>query len=55
MESWVNFSGKEGHQNIQPSTRPGIEQDWEAEILPLRQPLRYTTWNTTSSLRRLIV
>ena len=25
MESWVNFSGKEGHPNIQPSTRPGIE------------------------------
>ena len=25
MESWVNFSGKEGHSNIQPSTRPGIE------------------------------
>ena len=25
MEGWVNFSGKEGHPNIQPSTRPGIE------------------------------
>ena len=25
MESCVNFSGKEGHPNIQPSTRPGIE------------------------------
>ena len=25
MESWVNFSGKEGHPNIQPLTRPGIE------------------------------
>ena len=25
MESWVNFSGKEGHPNIQPSIRPGIE------------------------------
>ena len=25
MESWVNFSGKEGHPNIQPSTRPEIE------------------------------
>ena len=25
MESWVNTSRKEGHQNIQPSTRPGIE------------------------------
>ena len=25
MDSWVNFSGKEGHPIIQPSTRPGIE------------------------------
>ena len=25
MESCVNFIGKEGHPNIQPSTRPGIE------------------------------
>ena len=25
MESWVNFSGKEGHPNIQTSTRPGIK------------------------------
>ena len=25
MESRVNFSAKEGHPNIQPSTRPGIE------------------------------
>ena len=25
MESWVNFSGKEGHPNIQPSTSPGIK------------------------------
>ena len=25
MESWVNFSGKEGHPNIQHSTRLGIE------------------------------
>ena len=25
MESCVNFSEKEGHPNIQPSTRPGIE------------------------------
>ena len=23
--SWVNFSGKEGHPNVKPSTRPGIE------------------------------
>ena len=32
----MSFSRKEGHPNIQPSTRPGIEpgpQDWEAEIL----------------------
>ena len=25
LESWVNFSGKEDHQNIQPSTKPRIE------------------------------
>ena len=25
MESGVNFSRKEGHPNIQPLTRPGIE------------------------------
>ena len=25
MESWVNLSGKEGHPNIQPSTRPRIK------------------------------
>ena len=25
MESWVNFSGKEGRPNTQPSTRPGME------------------------------
>ena len=25
MESCVNFNGKEGHPNIQPSTRTGIE------------------------------
>ena len=25
IESWVNFSGKEGQPNIQPLTRPGIE------------------------------
>ena len=25
IESCVNFIGKEGHPNIQPSTRPGIE------------------------------
>ena len=25
MESWVNFSGKEGDPNIQPSNRPGFE------------------------------
>ena len=43
MESRVNFSGK-GHQNIQPSTRPAGNRtgdrrpDWEAEILPQRQP-----------------
>ena len=24
IESWVNFSGKGGHTDIQPSTRPGI-------------------------------
>ena len=40
MESWVNFSGKEGHTAIQGrglKLRPAV---WEAEILPLRQPLR---------------
>ena len=25
MESWVNYNGEEGHPNIWPSTRPGIE------------------------------
>ena len=27
MQNGVNFSGKERHPNIQPSTRPGIEQE----------------------------
>ena len=27
VESWVNFRGKDGHPNIQTSTRPGIEPE----------------------------
>ena len=43
MESWVNFSGKEGRQIFQSwqnwewNLGP---QGWKADILPLRQPLQ---------------
>ena len=32
MESRVNFSGKEGHLNIQPSTRPGRIEPGTSEL-----------------------
>ena len=41
MESWVNFSGKEGrqifHSRQNREWNPG-SKGWKAEILPLRQP-----------------
>ena len=44
MESWVNFSGKESHTEFNPRRGWGFNlgpSGWEAEILPLRQPLRF--------------
>ena len=59
MESWVSFSGKEGHQDIQRlyeglNQRP---QNWEVEILPLRHLLRLVTngnWNNNLRIRYTI-
>ena len=57
MESWVNFSGKEGHSNIQLSTRPGIESGTSelggrdlttAPTPPLLFLLHYSDWVCTA-------
>ena len=41
IENWVNFSGKEGHPNIQPSTWAGDLKIGRQDNLPLHQPLHF--------------
>ena len=54
MESWVNFSEKEGHTDIQPSTRPGIEPGTfrlEGRDLPTASTLRCMNIPLPNNLR----
>ena len=59
MESWVNFSGKEGHPNIQPSTRPGIKPGTSGlggrDLTTAPTPPLYNTRKETYSVSYLLL